>query len=795
MNASVGRSAIRPARRDAPVMMPLHRGCLLVVATATVAAPAVHAQAARESGVIARVDSSYSSPSLRALIERVSFANATVPAGLAAYRVGVESEIGIVLRTAVPSQGLGAGARDVGRERVLQVEQIASDLSWARSGEMVQHVIGYRSRSITTAISALSVMRHPWVIPTLYGNRLQLMLGRDADADSATRSPDGPTASRAAATMTAVHPFAEDRDATYLFSGGDTIAVLRIRSRNVTLVRITVEPRPAVTQRGLLRFRGTIDVDAERAQIVRMHGQFVVTGARRSLLRRVLAPAWRTMMFADLQNGEYDGRYWLPTTQRIEAQTRSALAADFRPIVRVVSRFGDYRIDATLASNIGVPDTATASGGRARLTFAPRDTLDRYADWRGTLGGATSSGVRGTDFDDVAPERLQSTGAPLLEWRAERVNDVFRFNRVEGVFTGAAAAVRFRDAVPGLSAGAHAGWAWKNETARGALWSRFDRAGWTLTGRVERALANTNDFRPPLDYEQTLMAMLVTSDDYDYLDRTALTVGATRTLRVRGAPSVHIEFGPARDAAVAADVRYGLIHLDSAFRANRAIAAGRYFRSAVGIDVHPEVTGDFLGPGVGASLWFERGDGSLRWQRLEGRITARQIRGPVTIAGRLDGIVLDSRDIVPQQLIEFGESEGLPGYAYKEFGGDRATLLRGAIEYQLPWLRAPIHVGSFRRSRVMLPGISPALAVGVNAGWADARQQSTRAALALFGQRTDTLTGGRVLATRPTDGIRSTVSVSLRLFGGSFGIGIAKPFDARGSGRSWSFVIGAGQPF
>ncbi len=743
-------------------------------------------------------ESTYTTPALRLLIARASIAGRSVPEELRSYHVDVESEIGIVLRTAAPTQGAGASGttRETGRERVMQVEQIASELSWERSGAVEQHVVGYRSRSITTTISALTVFRHPWVVPVMYGNRLQLMLNADA-----LRSTDEPPADSSRRTgratpMLATHPFASDRDSAYRFSGGDTIAVIHLRTRDVTLIRILVEPRDAEPRDPTLRFRGTIDMDAERAQIVRMHGQFMVAGSRRSLLKRALVPAWRSMVFTDLQNGEFDGHFWLPTTQRIETQVRSALASDFRPIVRVVSRFRGYELNGThqeLSATDSTPANAVAR--LARLTVAPRDTLDRFTEWYGELGAATSATARATDFDDVAPETWSSHGAPLVEWRAERVNDVFRFNRVEGAFTGAAVAWRFRDAAPGLVLGANAGWAWKEETARGALWSRLDRGAWTFTGRASRDLANTNDFRPPLDYEQSLMAMLVTADDYDYLDRTSVTFGVSRALPVGGAPTVHVEFGPTRDAAVTPDVRYGLIHLDSAFRANRAIAAFSYMRSALGIELHPEVTGDFLAPGVGVSLWYERGDGRLNWQRIEGRLTARHVAGRFTYAGRFDAAALISRDVVPQQLIEFGETEGLPGYAYKEFGGDRAALLRGAIEYQLPLLRAPIRFGRGARARFFIPGISPSLAIGAQAGWADARQASTRAALALFGTRTDTITGARLPMSRPTDGVRSTVNATLRLFGGSLGLGVAKPFGAGGSGRSWTFVFGVGQAF
>lgn len=51
-------------------------------------------------------------------------------------------------------------------------------------------------------------------------------------------------------------------------------------------------------------------------------------------------------------------------------------------------------------------------------------------------------------------------------------------------------------------------------------------------------------------------------------------------------------------------------------------------------------------------------------------------------------------------------------------------------------------------------------------------------------------TGMPVLATRSTDGVRSTVGVSLRFFGSAVRIGMARAFDRR---EPWRFTFGVGQ--
>ena len=208
---------------------------------------------------------------------------------------------------------------------------------------------------------------------------------------------------------------------------------------------------------------------------------------------------------------------------------------------------------------------------------------------------------------------------------------------------------------------------------------------------------------------RTLVAMLVTADDYDYVDRHAATLVVARALPVRGRPLWHLSIGSASDGAEQTRIPNGILHFDSAFRTNRPVTAGRYLHYATGIELHPNVSGEFLEPGVGAGLWLDGGVGALRWQRVETRWTLRQTRGAWSYGGRMQAIALFTQQMLPQQLVEFGENEGLNGYAYTEFGGDRAMLARAGVAYQLPFLRAPIRSNLANRSTVLLPGLAPAL--------------------------------------------------------------------------------------
>lgn len=737
-------------------MLPL---ILLLQATAATARPDVHAAQPHDSA-------------MRAVLDSAAHRNLALPVGLRAYHAELESEIAVVLRSSTE------------HENALQLEQIESALDWSRETAFEQHIVGYRARAATASLSALSYFHGPWVAPVQYGNRLQFLLSRKG-----TGAREDPRA------LHAVHPLATDRDDFYKYAGGDTVEVLQTHDRTIPVVRIEVSPKINHST-PLLLFRGELDVDVTRYQIVRMRGELIRINATHSLRSRLTHLVLQGITYIELENGEFLGKFWLPTYQRIEAQARSPVASELRPLFRVVTRFRAHRITedsaaAPAARQLPNDEVSVPEGGA--LTSARRDSLGAFADWKKEIGAETVA-ARASDFDDIAPDAWRVRGKPRLDWHAEHVADVLRFNRIEGLYTGAAATMHFRDRVPGLSLGGYGGVAWNEETVRGTLFARRVTSHSRWQGEVGRSLMSTNDFRPALDFEASLMAALVTADDYDYFDRQHARVSVSRALGSWASGSITLESGAISDNAVTPHVAYGLIHADSGFRSNRAIDPGRAWRNAISVSVNPGVSGELLEPGVGVVLSYERGDGSLYWQRVDGRIVARHTWRSLTYAARVDGSAAFGTPVPRQQLLEFGENEGLPGYLYKEFGGDRAALVRGNVAYSLPLLQAPIRL----RRNVVLPSLAPAVAFAIQSGWADA-SASTLRQLGTFGVRRDSTTGLPVidkhtrlpmLATRPTYGVRTSIEWSLRFFGGAMAIGIARAIDTK---SPWRLTFAAAQ--
>ena len=729
------------------------RRSFLLSLSALVAASAPSRVQAQTSSAIA----------LRALNELLADASRrnVLPPTLIAYKAQVESEIAVLLR------------REEGTEAVNTIEQIASELRWTRSGYYDQHVIGYRAQQIGANFSMLSVFQTGWLQPALYGNRLRV-----TRRSSATNAGRGTVRRDGLDTLPAVHPLATDRDSYYRYSGGDTIVTMRTGDRSIPIVHVRVQPRTDVKARVLL-FDGELDLDASRGALVRMRGTFVRLNAPRSPLGAALVDA---VAFIEYENAERLANYWLPAKQRIELQVTSPLFGDGRAVIRIVSRFAQMEVnDTTLIAATQASADSTRAATRRRLSFAPTDSLNGFGRWRGGIGAITV-GMHADDFNDIGPDRWRPSGPPRFDLSAPRASDIFHFNRVEGVYTGLGAKIALRDLAPGVTIRANAGWAWNEHAARGRLSVQRASGPWTIEVRGGRSLDNTNDFRVPLDSGGSFGALFSSRDPYDYVDRRSATVAAIRRIAGR-ALALRAELGVADDRYRPATYVRSPFGGD-AFRPNRGVEEGGYVRSAALVEWHPDVSAEFLRPGLGARLSYERGDGTVAFQRLEVRVVARRPFGPFVAAVRGDvGTLLGDR-LPPQQLFELGDNQNLPGYFDKEFAGTRAAVLRGQLQYTTRYLRQPIRIRRF-----FLPAISPGASVGLQSGWTEIPNAAARAAVLKLGLQADS-TGALVPVSRATGGGRASVTAGLRFFGGAVFVGASRPVD---HSAKWRSLISFGQ--
>lgn len=701
----------------------------------------------------------YSSPAVRDFVNGAAVANHAPPPSFAGYRADVETEFSLLLRDSL------------GRERSAQVEQLASAVHWTRGASYDMRVIGYRTQSIGSLMSMMSFV-NGWTEPSLYGERLTLGVQILSD----TGPPK--TRRRGSNTIIAVHPFAADRELFYRYSGGDTVVVMHTLGRTIPIVRLHVTPHLRDSTR-FAAFDGEIDLDADRLQIVRMRGQFVVLGNTKQRKFRISrVPGLVAVAYCEFVNAEIQGRYWLPAFQRTEVQSTFALFGNMRAVMRVVSRFSDHELDPAR-------DT-TASGDsinriRHRTTWAPSDSVSHYRGWTRSLGEATSD-VAADDFDDVAPDRWKQTGGARLDFAPTKTDNIIRYDRVEGLYTGIEANLRMRSAAPGLTVGGVVGWAWTEQTFRGGAHINLRRDPWTVGARAERMLATTNDFIRPLEPQSGgLAAMFGSIDDFDYVDRRVALGSLTRVLGSVDRGLVTLQAGVGDDRAERIRLTHGLFGRGS-FRPNRGVTEGTYALAVGDLELHPNASGQSLQPGIGASLHHEIGRGALDWQRSELSIFGNKYWGPVTIAVDGEAGSVWGSVIPPQQLFELGGSGVLPGYGYKEFAGDRVALVRTNAFYAFPVWRSPHRLWR----TLFMPGVGPGLAAGLQGGWTALSTDAARIAVTQLGE------GSAIPVSRATGGFRATLGLGVTLFSGAAHFGFARPIDHQ---ARWRFVGGLGRTF
>ncbi|MGH7603600.1 MAG: hypothetical protein ACRENK_06325 [Gemmatimonadaceae bacterium] len=701
------------------------------------------------------------SVALAGLLADAARVNSRIPQLLLAYRARIESEMSLVV--------LDSG----GLERTVQLEQVASDVRWRAPDRYDQRVIGYREQSVGPMFSLMSFFGG-WTVPTLYGNRLQL---------GVTSASDPNKSATIVGQSLAIHPLAPNRDTYYLYAGGDTAVTLVSNGRQIPIVSVRVSPRPNAPGDAIL-FYGEMYLDADWKQIVRMRGRLVeVHRGKVTIKSGSRLPGVSGASFVELVNSEVNGQYWLPAFQRTEIEARIGLFGDFRSILRIVSRFNDYRVNDSTWSG---PEAAP--GVRHNLTFASAGSQEHFRDWENPIGAASSDVYYG-QFNDLAPEEWRDmklrSGA---RFRPRSLAEVFRFNRIEGAFTGLPLEKAWGDSNAAVLGHGSFGWAWAEGTARGSIDIQRARGRTGMGLRAERSLANTNDFQLPFSWGATLSALFGSRDDFDYLNRTGATAYFSRVLGAQRRSFVRLEVGPARDDSVRPNISRGFfVAKGSGFRPNRGIVSGSYLRSAISLEVNPDVSGLFVDRGVGLAIQYERADGGLQWQRLEVRTAARREIGPLQLFARADA----GRHFgapLPQTMFEIGSGEGLAAYGYKEFAGDRAALARAVLGYTLPVLRAPMHFPS----HLIVPGVAPGVAAGIHAAWTDVSGPAAQRALEELGTTTNPGSALVVAVSRPTEGVRASAEFLFTLFNGALAAGVTRVIDTRGD---WKFTARIGQGF
>lgn len=602
--------------------------------------------------------------------------------------------------------------------RPIQIEQIRSRVRWRAPDRLEQHIVAHRAGLLRTGVSTLTLMRHPWVIASPGGGQL-----RDA-----LRMPLG----IASASAVALHPLDPGRDSVYMITGGDTAQVTLPGGETVTVHRAYVAPRSEMVTTPALAFRGLLELEAATGALVRMRGDVVQLAPRPSYWRRVVARAVQTVLVVDLTYAPSRTGHWVPVLQRVDLRATSPAVGGVGMVLRVTTRLVDHRVNRRRTRACG----SVVDDGPAMCLTTKRHATADTASWpvplaevEAAIGRAASDPLASISPPANGHDRAPDTSSPGA------AGDGAWVDRWRDRFDAMSSRVR----VPGMHLGAEVRRAWTDGALHGAVAARWRDERWHATVGIERELIGGTGLLPmPGANDGSVVIHGGTRHSIPTHTSFARTFGVSRTVRLAGA------FGAADGSSASGMpciVRFG--------GSNPTAAAGN-LRAVAALTIGSRVSESYGARGGGAGLRVERMDCRSSARHWNGFVAARGARAPVSWSGRFD-VATATRASLSTGLAAFETP------LVHEHGPGAPFVRRHAARVRLA---GALDLGTLPTPMRMVAGLwvasdRPSIVGTIESGWREHHAW----------QR------GRWLRHESLD---TRVEVTLRPFGGDFGIGVAR---------------------
>ncbi len=460
---------------------------------------------------------------------------------------------------------VGMGLRAFGRDRVLMRHEDVSHVQWHRSRGAWVDVKGSRTAMPVAdndaEVENMDMATDP-PIP-YYPGREQLWIGSGMAQTEVNERE-------------LVHPIAEGSEAYYTYETGDSVIMTLPDQSRITLREIRVEARAPKWNLAV----GSFWFDQTSAHLVRAVYRLSVPIDIWSMdetkndmkdvpfwVKPMISPLKVSVDAISIEYGLYNGRFWMPKLQVLEAGAQVSL---MRVPVQVEQRFRyasvngldslpkfprtpvryasvrdslrkagvdsltrdslmkDFRKKRDETAKAERAQECAASGTYTRmqtryngnLTMAvqlPCDStkLSRSPEFVGSLMDAGESIFGTNDIEDLKKAlnfNLQAAWVPqkpVIEWGLP----LTRYNRVEGFSTGAQASMTLGR---GYTAFAGARGSWADRQLNGDLALERSNGRSTLRGTVYRRLAVASDFGSPLSFGAGLASLLYAGDEGFY---------------------------------------------------------------------------------------------------------------------------------------------------------------------------------------------------------------------------------------------------------------------------------------
>jgi hypothetical protein len=532
---------------------------------------------------------------------------------------------------------------------LIKVDQVALEVYWAAPDRTKQRIVGMRESS---------------QLPNRQHYHIDHLTVVQDEFPDVIRIGDGDEVQAVA------HPVAPAAEAVYSYRLSDSLTI-RLPGALEPVRVYQIDVRPRFPERP--GYVGSIFVDRATAALVRL--TFTFTPA--SYVDRRL-----DYIRITLDNGLWEGRYWLPYEQRLEIR-REVPELDFPAgsVIRGVFRIGEYTF------NQGLPPAVFRGPSVIAL---PREMREQHAFQRGLF--------EGIDAEDLAPSaelaRLEAqareligarllSGLPAARLRLGSASSALRFNRAEGLYLGAGTTF----ALAGSLAHLKAGWALGAAHPVASLTARAV-ASPGVRPRLELYLNQPRDLGVVMPAPGVLNTFSATFLGRDWLDPYYASGAALALEQRAGATWVGRLLLEAERHHPAERTVESVPFSDELFRAVLPVDAGTRLSAALGASRDPGGlrtagwTGDFV---VRAGAW--EGEAFLRpaarlalfrhWQ--DGRVHAEARMHASANLGALP----------VQHVFLLGGPGTLPGFAYRSFAGDRYALAELDLSREVldPWLR------------------------------------------------------------------------------------------------------------
>ncbi len=470
--------------------------------------------------------------------------------------------------------------------KLIKADQLELEVYWRAPGHSKQRIVGWRDR-VDLPTDIQYHRDHLGIAMNGFGDRIRL-----GEGDEVRDVP---------------HPLAAGAGRWYDYALTDSLTI-ELPQRVVRVYEVLVRPKDP----GAPRFVGVLYLDADEAELVRMRFQFTRAS--------YLDPSLEDIAIV-LDNGLWNGRYWLPRHQEIEIRRRTTwLDLPARGIIRGRWEIGEYRFNVGLESRLFTGPEIAAAPPEVRKSYPWPEPID--AAIAETAGQAT------LDMQSVraAVRQLASTrvlsGLPPVRPGATSASDLVHVNRVEGIAPGLGGVVR--PAGGAVEVRAWGSYGVSDERMKGRLTVERS-AGWGAVAlEVGREIRDVGDEPLIAPLLNSFSAQELGKDYGDYVLRDQARMVARRRV---AAMTLEIAAGVERTQSV--DLR--ATPVTGSYRPNFALGVGRYWTVQLGLTrrgwVLPPRPDAELGvvaeAGVGDSTRYLRIKGNGRIEVPLGRTSVR----------------------------------------------------------------------------------------------------------------------------------------------------------------------------